>query len=419
MSRSFPILTAAQIASAAERIMQRCDELARCSEEPSRLTRTFCCPEMTDVHSRLTEWMNACGMRCHVDAVANLIGRRESAQPTASVFMIGSHLDTVVDAGKYDGTLGVLLGLGVVELLHAARIELPFTLDVIGFCDEEGVRFNTPFLGSRAVAGEFATELLDLVDNQGTTVRQALDAFGVESANWPSAEYPADQLRGFLEPHIEQGPLLEQSTTPVGVVAAIAGQTRSTFVFSGQAGHAGTVPHDCRKDALAAAAEFICGVERLGQRTDGLLATVGDVRAWPNVSNVIAGEAQVRLDLRHAEDLRRAWAYEQIRQLAAEISARRGVEWGIDVCEHQPSVAMDERLSRALSTAIANTGHAVHGLVSGAGHDAVMMAGKTPTSMLFLRCRGGVSHHPDEFVAADDVAAALEVMVNMVASMDA
>lgn len=397
--------------------MARCDELARLSEDPECLTRTFCCDAMAQVHQRLTGWMSAVGMHCRLDAVGNLVGRAECSEPAARVFMIGSHLDTVINAGKFDGPLGVLLGLGAVELLKAAHIELPFHLDVIGFCEEEGVRFRTPFLGSRAIAGEFAPALLDLRDDQGTTVRQALDAFGADAANWASAEYPADQLIGFLEPHIEQGPVLEEASVPIGVVTGIAGQTRATFVFTGRAGHAGTVPHDLRKDALAAAAEFVVGVERLGRQTDGLFATVGDIRVQPNVSNVIPGRAAVRLDLRHSDDSQREDAYEQTQQLATEICGRRDLQWAIEASEQQPAVPMDATLSRALCDAISGTGRSTFELISGAGHDAVMMARQTRTTMLFLRCRDGISHHPDESVATDDVAAALEVIVNLVTTL--
>jgi allantoate deiminase len=410
-------IDAQQVASTAARILERCEQLGRCSEDPSRLTRTFCCPAMSQVHQQLTEWMTLAGMECRVDALGNLIGRANGSTAASPVFMIGSHLDTVIDAGKYDGPLGVLLGLGVAELLCESGIELPFALEVIGFCEEEGVRFNTPFLGSRAVAGSFSADLLDLTDANGISVKSALDAFGVDASKWRTAEYPVQTLLGFLEPHIEQGPVLEQAGLPVAVVSAIAGQTRATFVFSGQAGHAGTIPHEFRKDALAAAAEFIGGVERIGQNTDGLFATIADISVWPNVSNVVAGRTQARLDLRHVDDAQRLTAFDQIQQLAADISERRGLAWEIEACQQQPAVPMDKSLSRRLSESIKAAAIQVHEMPSGAGHDAVMMARRTPTSMLFLRCRGGVSHHPDESVDVKDIAVGLDILVRMVTSL--
>ncbi len=222
---------------------------------------------------------------------------------------------------------------------------------------------------------------------------------------------------GFIEPHIEQGPVLEQADLPVAVVSAIAGQTRASFVFSGQAGHAGTIPHEFRKDALAAAAEFIVGVERIGKTTAGLFATIADISVWPNVSNVVAGRSQTRLDLRHVDDAQRLAAFEQIQQLASEISNRRGVAWEIEDCQQQPAVPMDESLSRLLADSIKAAAIQVHQMPSGAGHDAVMMARRTPTSMLFLRCRGGISHHPDESVDVKDIAVGLDILVRTVTSL--
>lgn len=422
MTRSEPPIDAQQIAATAARIFARCDQLAGYSEDPSRLTRTFCCRAMSQAHDRLIEWMTAAGMECRTDAVGNLIGRVTGSCPGKSgaaspVFMIGSHLDTVIDAGKYDGPLGVLMGLGVAELLRDHGIELPFALDVIGFSEEEGVRFNTPFLGSRAIAGEFSAELLELTDATGVSVKSALESFGLDVSKCQEAAYPEAALLGFLEPHIEQGPILEDADLPLAVVSAIAGQTRALFEFVGQAGHAGTIPHEFRRDALAATAEFTLGVERMGQETAGLFATIGEVHAWPNVSNVVAGRAEARLDLRHVDDSQRLRAWDRIQQLAAEIADRRGVSWAMEDCQQQPAVAMDAALSRRLEESIGAAGLPVHQMPSGAGHDAVMMARRTPTSMLFLRCRGGISHHPDESVEVDDIAAGLDVIVRMLTSL--
>lgn len=414
------------MASTAARVLERCDQLGIFSEDPTCLTRTFCCPAMSKVHDQLTQWMTSAGMKCRVDSVGNLIGRvdglktsgsRNEGSAVSQLLMIGSHLDTVVDAGKYDGPLGVLMGLGVVELLNESGIELPFALEVIGFCEEEGVRFNTPFLGSRAIAGSFSGELLELTDANGTSIKSALQDFGLEGSNWQTAEYPPHTLLGFIEPHIEQGPVLEQAGLPVAAVSAIAGQTRATFVFSGQAGHAGTIPHEFRKDALAAAAEFIVGVERIGRITAGLFATIADISVRPNVSNVVAGWTAARLDLRHSDDAQRLTALEQIKQLACDISDRRGLTWEIEACQQQPAIAMDENLTNRLCESIKAAGIQVHKMPSGAGHDAVMMAQRTATSMLFLRCRGGISHHPDESVDVKDIEVGLDILMRTVTSL--
>lgn len=415
MSEHAPIFDPQQLTDVAKRILERCDVLARLSEEPKRLTRTFCCEPMKKVHEQLTEWMQTVGMTSRVDALGNHIGTSEKRGD--KVFMIGSHLDTVVNAGKYDGTLGVLLGLGAAELLKGAEITLPFTLEVVGFSEEEGVRFQTPYLGSRAIAGEFSPEMLEFQDAKGITVKTALEEFGVAPNQWRSAAYPMDDLIGFLEPHIEQGPVLDDLEIPVAVVTAIAGQTRATISFVGQAGHAGTVPLSLRKDALTGAAELISAIETLAGQTAGLFATVGNIRVEPNVPNVIPGQVDLRLDLRHAENDARLQAFEQIQQLTTDIATNRNIGWSVESCEHQPAVPMDASLTEKLLTSLERTGQPKQTLVSGAGHDAVMMARRTSASMLFLRCHEGISHHPREQVDEHAVSVALEVLVDLLTNL--
>ena len=398
---------------AAVRVMQRCDELATCSEDSKCLTRTFCCGAMQRAHDLVRSWMRDIGMSTRFDALGNLVGRYEPHAGTRKVFLVGSHLDTVVNAGRFDGALGVVLGIGTVELLRNVTAKLPFALDVVGFSEEEGVRFNTPFLGSRAAAGVFDPGLFQLADINGCTVRQALIDFGANPDDLTASCYSPQELIGFLEPHIEQGPILDRAQQPAAVVSAIAGQTRAAFQFQGTAGHAGTVPHGLRHDALAAAAEFVTRVEQLGQTTDGLFATVGNIVVEPNVSNVIAQQAQVRLDLRHEYDNVRLEAFDQIQGFADDCARRRGVAAEVIQCEQQPAVPMNAELTAELEAVFPEAGLSRHRLVSGAGHDAVMLARLVPTAMLFIRCRDGVSHHPDESVDVADVEVALEVLLRL------
>lgn len=383
---------------AARGAITRCQTLATCSEEPGRTTRTFLSPPMRDVHDHLRTWMEVCGMEVRLDAVGNLRGTIGQGPR----LVIGSHLDTVRDAGAYDGVLGVVLGLALVELLAG---HVPFTLEVVGCAEEEGVRFGVPFLGSRALVGT-AAPLLDLTDADGISVRQAIRSYGLDADRLEEARLDA---AGYLEFHIEQGPVLEHLDAPLGVVDAIAGQSRLDLTFTGQANHAGTTPMPLRRDALAAAAEWMVLVEHAAHTTSGLTATVGQLHATPNIRNVINGRVVASLDVRHATDEVRRVAVDHLCERAHAIGRRRGV--AVDIARHldQPAVAMAPALTGILAEAIAATGRTVHHLTSGAGHDAMIVAPQVPAAMLFLRSPGGISHHPDERVLVEDVAAALEV----------
>ena len=394
----------------ASRILERCDQLAIHSSEADRLTRTFCSDAMRDAHETLRTWMNTTGLDCSLDATGNLIGR-SSVGNCDEIFMIGSHLDTVVNAGRFDGMLGVLLGLGVVEVIQEAGVELPYSIHVVAFSEEEGVRFKFPFIGSQGITGSFDSANLDLTDRDGISMRSALHQFGCNPDEISDASYQAKNLVGFMEAHIEQAVVLEEADVPVGLVTAIAGQTRATIQFYGRAGHAGTVPHDLRQDALAAAAEFILKIEELGKNTTGLFATVGNVVANPGLSNVISGSAELRLDLRHENDEQRDAAYKKIEALISSVSLSRNLSGSVVTVQHSPAVPMDKQLSSHLESAISEAGFPLEKLVSGAGHDAMVMSRLAPSCMLFVRCREGISHHPDEFVSKHDIRAALDVMV--------
>ncbi len=391
----------------AQDVLERCHRLGRYSEEPGRLTRTFLSPPMRQVHAELAGWMEELGMTVRLDAVGNLIGHYPGQAPEAPLFLLGSHVDTVRDAGCYDGVLGVVLGLALVKALEGER--LPVALEVIAFSEEEGVRYGVPFLGSKAVAGRFEAEYLDLKDAQGQRVLEALRAFGLEPAHLPQAAYDPARVRGYLEFHIEQGPVLEALGAPLGLVEAIVGQSRLEVVFRGQAGHAGTTPMTLRRDALAGAAEWMTLVEREARAEPGLVATVGMITAKPGAANVIPGEVQLSLDVRHADDEVRSRSVAHLVARAQQVAQRRGLELAFQTLYEQAAVPCDVGLNGLLERALQAEGLPLHRLVSGAGHDAMIMASFCPATLLFIRSPGGLSHHPQESVWPEDVAAALRV----------
>jgi allantoate deiminase len=389
----------------AKEILERCDTLSTFSESPGNLTRLFLSPPMHDVHKAVRGWMEEAEMRVHTDAIGNIIGHYPAQVEDAKTLLIGSHLDTVKNAGKYDGMLGVLMGIAAVKALGGER--LPFAVDVIGFSEEEGVRFGKPFFGSRAVIGEFEENWLELTDSSGLTLREAIQTFGLNPAEISRAAYSKESVLGYLELHIEQGPKLATLEQPLGIVSALVGATRASLTFTGKAGHAGTTPMDLRQDALAGAAEVVLGTERYAKSVDGLVATVGQISIQPGAINVIPGEVIISLDIRHGEDSVRHQAVEYLKKKATEIAAARNLQVCYKELLDQPAVPMDTRF-RSLLKQVTNTPE----LVSGAGHDAMILAPFTPSAMLFVRSPNGISHHPDEMVLEEDVAAGLEAVVN-------
>ena len=389
----------------AEKVIARCRKLASFSEDSGGTRRTFLSPPMRDCHREVSSWMKSPGMGVSVDAVGNLRGYYSGASPGAPRILMGSHLDTVPNAGAFDGILGVVLAIGLAESLGGLR--LPFGIEVVGFSEEEGVRFGVPFIGSRALVGRADEELLDRKDAQGMSVRKAIQDFGL-NPNEMSKAALSDDVLGYLEFHIEQGPVLENLRRPLGVVEAIVGQNRLEFTFCGQSNHAGTTPMNLRHDALAAAAEWIVAVENLAQRTADLVATVGFVEAKPGAMNVIAGEARATLDIRHALDRARTEALDELVRQAESLAARRGVTVKWRTLLAQQAVAMDPFLTGQIEQAVQKAGCEPHRMASGAGHDAMILAEKVSAAMIFLRTPGGISHDPAESVHLDDVARALE-----------
>ncbi len=352
----------------------------------------------------LRKWMEAAGMTVHVDAIGNLRGLYSGEAPQSPRLVIGSHLDTVPNAGAFDGILGVVLGLAVVEELQGRR--LPFAIEVIGFSEEEGVRFRKPFLGSLALIGKLDAEILARIDHNGVSVIEAIQEHGLDPAQLPSAAL-SNEAFAYLEFHIEQGPVLESEDAALGVVDALAGQTRMQLVFLGQANHAGTTPMNLRHDAMAAAAEWIVAVEDYAKSHDGLVATVGEVDLSPSVVNVIAGRATVSLDVRHADDTTRQTAVDDLMEVAKAACLKRGVQVTTHTQLEQAAVPLDSHLTKILQNAAAKAGFPSRIITSGAGHDAMILAPYVPSAMLFLRSPGGLSHHPDENVFPQDVEAAL------------
>ena len=357
-------------------------------------------------------------MEVRVDAVGNIVGRRSVAASPAGdqqamlVLMIGSHLDTVPNAGKYDGILGVLVGLAVVEAL--GTVSLPFAIDVIGFSEEEGIRYSQPYLGSRAVAGNFDLAWLDRCDASGISMRDAITTFGQDPSKIADAAYKFTDVVGFIEAHLEQGPVLERAGLPVAVVTSIVGQSRLVVRFLGEAGHAGTTPMVPRSDALVGAAKWIQEVQQTGMQTDRLRATVGRIVAFPNASNVIPDCVELSLDVRHELELVRLAAIEELLQAGYQIAESDHLEFIVAHRCDSRSVAVSPRLKSILCESIASQGVEPLRLASGAGHDAVVMGEQFPMAMLFIRHPGGISHHPAERVDVEDVAVAINVMVEFV-----
>jgi hydantoinase/carbamoylase family amidase len=390
--------------------MARCDELAAYTEEPGRITRSYGTPALTAARDVIAQWMRDAGLEVRIDAVGNVRGRGQGSEPVAPALLLGSHLDSVRDAGRYDGPLGILVALEAIDYLRHRPQPVPFPVEVIAFADEEGLRFQTTYLGSCALAGSFDAAFLDIVDENGVTLREAMGTFGGDPDALAATALHTGAALAYLEVHIEQGPYLESVDAPVGVVTAISGQSRILAALSGEAGHAGTVAMHLRRDPLPAAAEIVLATENLARHTSGLLATVGMIEVTPGASNVIPGQVRFSIDVRHPEDAVRTNAVSTLEQQVREVAASRslGAEWRI--ARDHSAARCDPSLTTRLADAVAAAGLPVERLPSGAGHDAVVMSQVVPVGMLFVRCAGGISHHPAESVETSDVAAAIDVL---------
>jgi allantoate deiminase len=400
------------IEASANITMERCDILGSLSEESDCLTRPFASNAMRKANEAVATWMRAAGMTVQQDKIGNIIGRYEANRTDAKTLLLGSHLDSVRDAGKYDGPLGVMIALACVERLHGRQERLPFAIEVLGFADEEGLRYHTAYLGSNVVAGTFDPAVLNSVDADGIPMAEAIRAFGgdPDPHALQTARWQRDDLLGYCEVHIEQGPVLEALNLPIGVVSAIAGQNRINVRFVGEAGHAGTVPMALRHDALCAAAEFVLSVETLARNLPGLVATVGQVNVQPGASNVIPGQVTVSLDIRHQDNAVREQACRQLEVRTREIGLARGVLPTWQYLQGHDAVPCAPHLTELLARVIQEMGYPLHALPSGAGHDAAVLAELTDIAMLFVRCKGGISHNPAESVMPEDVGIAINVL---------
>jgi allantoate deiminase len=396
------------------RILERCDALARCSEAPDKLTRVYLSPEMRAASELTLSWMREAGMSVHVDTIGNVCGRYEGAAANAPALLLGSHLDTVRDAGKYDGMLGVVSAIECVAALASQGKRLPFAIEVIGFADEEGVRFGSTLIGSRAVAGTFKPETLNATDTRGVTLREALREYGLDPDHVNDAARHREEILAFVELHIEQGPVLESLDLPVGVVTAINGATRFQIEIAGVAGHAGTVPMHLRHDALTAAAECVLAIEARARAEADLVATVGKLETLPGAINVIPGKVRFTLDVRAPADAQRRKAASDIAEALHAVCATRAVQLSITVLHENTIAGCAPWLMQQLDSAAAREGIPVHRLPSGAGHDGMAIQALSEIGMLFVRCKAGISHNPAESVTSQDVEAGARVLLGFI-----
>jgi allantoate deiminase len=415
MSETEAGIAGPKTASLGDGIVARINELAKISDTPEHLTRIFLSEQHRAAADLILSWMRDAGMRAHLDAIGNVCGRYEGEVEGLPCLMLGSHYDTVRDAGRWDGPLGLITAVSCVADLHRRGRRLPFAVEVTGFADEEGVRFASTLLGSRAVAGTFDERALESKDRARISLREALSQFGLDPDHIGAAARARRELLAYVELHIEQGPVLEAQNLPVGIVTAIAGATRLAASLTGMAGHAGTVPMGLRRDALAGAAECIVAIEEFC-RTDegGLVGTVGYINAMPGATNVIPGQVSFTIDIRAPSDAQRKLAVADIVRQIENIAKRRKLALQLDVTHDNRTVPCAPWLKSQVAEAIAAEGYRVFELPSGAGHDGMAMIDIADIAMVFVRCRAGISHHPDEHVEEADVEAGARVLLRLI-----
>jgi allantoate deiminase len=400
-----------------EAIEARLRELAKFTDVPGQMTRLSLSPAHRQAATRMLEWFKAAGMTAEIDPMGSVVGRYASASNDAKTLIIGSHIDTVPNGGIYDGNLGVVAGLALVEELSKHGKRLPFSIEIIAFSDEEGVRFPSALSSSRAIAGKLEPHILDEKDRDGISRREALIAFGCNPEDWQKCRRDPKDVVGYLELHIEQGPVLEAHLEPLGVVTGIAGTSRGSITVKGKAGHAGTTPMKMRQDALSAAAEIILAIEKIARESDGLVATVGVVTIPGQAVNVIPGEVTLTYDIRAGQDKTRVRGVAQALGIAKEIATARQCEVEIDMSYAAPAAESDPAFMTAFDEAIQKQGGQALQLPSGAGHDAMVFRNFCPQAMLFVRCKEGLSHHPDEHATADDIGAGAQALYDAVLTL--
>lgn len=400
---------------AAERIMQRCDALAALSEDEGQLTRVYLSKEHQQANTLVGQWMTEAGMHVWQDSVGNICGRYEadaSVRPGSPALLLGSHLDTVRNAGRYDGMLGVVTAIEMVACLHRQQYRLPVPVEIVGFADEEGTRFGITMLGSRGLTGQWQDDWLAREDKQGVTVASAMTQAGLDPADILAAKRPVEDILAYLELHIEQGPCLEDAGLALGVVTAINGARRLNCTFTGMAGHAGTVPMTQRKDALVVAAHWMVQIEEIVKATNPhLVATVGTLQCLPGAVNVIAGEVRLSLDIRGPDDQIVDACLAALLAKGNALAEQRGCRFTSAEYYRIAATPCDPKWQQCLTTVVTAIQGKSLSIPSGAGHDAIVMAERWPVGMLFMRCKGGISHHPGESVVTEDVALALQAIL--------
>jgi allantoate deiminase len=399
--------------AAGRRLMARLEAFAGFSDEPRRLTRLF----LSEAHRRAAHafigWCSETGLQARIDAAGNVVARYEGRRAGAPALMLGSHIDTVRDAGSYDGNYGALAALAVVETLAARDERLDHAVEIVAFGDEEGVRFRTTLTGSRALAGDYPEDALDQRDTNGVSMREALIAFGGDPEQ--ALFLRRKGVAAFVEAHIEQGPVLEAEGLPLGIVTAIAGATRLEVGVDGVAGHAGATPMGLRRDAMTAAAEMVLAIEAYARNElASLVATVGRLQVWPGATNVIPGHVQLAVDIRAPDDARRNVAVTDITERIEDIAFSRGVRVSVAKAHEANAFVCDPNIVAGLKTAVEAVGVPPRLLPSGAGHDTMAMGKLCPAGMLFVRCKGGVSHNPLESITVEDCAIGLKALTRFV-----
>jgi allantoate deiminase len=399
---------------AGKRILMRCDQLGLISEPGAGVSRLYLSREHRLAAETLQQWMTDAGMDARIDEVGNVIGRYHAESGGGPYLITGSHMDSVINAGRYDGPLGVLTSLDCVAVLNGRGKRLPFGVEVVAFGDEEGARFRTTLAGSRAVTGCYGEDLRTARDSEGVLMMEAMVDFGLDPAAIPLAAHRPEDVIGYVELHIEQGPVLEAKDVPVGVVSAISGQSRSVIRLKSAPNHAGTVPMTMRRDPLLAASEIALALEQIATAHENTVGTVGFIEAKPGLINVIAGEVSLTLDLRSQSDAVRKAAYAKVEAASKEIAARRGVGIEIEAILDLKSCPCAPAFVRQFEAAVEKAGMRPIQLPSGAGHDGMAMSSLTDIGMIFVRCKGGISHSPDEAVSVNDVAAGAAVLLGFI-----
>jgi len=400
-----------------EAIARRIDELATYSDDSECLTRLTLRPAHRKAASRVAQWMREAGLDARIDSLGTVVGRREADQNAARTLLMGSHIDTVRDAGRYDGNFGVIAAIAVADELNRIGAKLSFALEVLAFGDEEGVRFPSTLTGSRAVAGTFEPRALDDIDATGVTRAEALLAFGVDPQRAVHEARDPANIIGYLEAHIEQGPVLESRNLPIGLVTAISGGSRGEIVVRGESGHAGTLPMTMRHDALAAGAEVILAIEAIANGANDIIATVGRIDVPRGATNTVPGLARLSLDLRSPDDGSRLRALNEVAAACARIEQARGVSIILDTPYDMQATPCDAGLMARLESSFKRFGQIPFRLPSGAGHDAMAFRGRIPCAMIFTRCRGGISHHPSEYATPADMELSARVLHDFVLSL--